>query len=509
MILDRTTNAIRSITWGVIEKFALLLLPFITRTVLIQVLGIEYLGLNTLFVSILQVLSVSELGFGTAIVFSMYKPIAEDDNKTLCALLNLYKKIYHFVGIIILFLGLSIIPFLPRLVKGDIPSDVNLYLLYIIFLFNTVISYFLFAYKTALFSAFQRNDIQSKRNAAISLFSNVAQVILLLTIHNYYAYVLIIPIGTILTNLINGYCANKMYPNIICEGTISKELKEGIKKRIIGLISYKFYVITCYSISGIVISAFLGLKPLALYNNYSAVINIFIGFLDIIGTSLTAGIGNKMVCNTIESNYSDFKKYLFGYSWVSSYFVILLISIFQNLMIVWLGNNLLLPIGTVALLLLNFMIARILNNTVWTYRQAAGLWWEDRFNPVAQTIANLCLCLILVNVIGMNGVILATTFSALCIGFPWGSTILFKYYFKRSAIEYYKLSIFYVFTTIFVGGLCYVLCNICITSNTFITLILKIILASLVSNSMFWLIYRKKSEYIFLKTKFMQIIQNI
>ena len=153
MELDRTKNALRNIVWGVIEKITLLLLPFITRTVLIKVLGVDYLGLNTLFVSILQVLSVSELGIGSAIVFSMYKPIAEDDNKTLCALLNLYKKIYHCVGSAILILGLLIMPFLHHFVKGEIPSDVNLYSLYLIFLLNTVISYFLFAYKETMYRA--------------------------------------------------------------------------------------------------------------------------------------------------------------------------------------------------------------------------------------------------------------------------------------------------------------------------------------------------------------------
>ena len=147
MKIERTKNATRNIIWGIIEKIVTILMPFICRTVFIKVLGSEYLGLNSLFSSILQVLSISELGIGTAIVFSMYKPISEDDEDTLCALLNVYKKVYQVIGTIILLVGLSIIPILPKLISGTYPSEVNIYALYLIYLFNTVIGYFLFAYK--------------------------------------------------------------------------------------------------------------------------------------------------------------------------------------------------------------------------------------------------------------------------------------------------------------------------------------------------------------------------
>ena len=505
MILNRTQNAVRNIIWGVVERITLLLLPFITRTVLIKVLGIDYLGLNTLFVSILQVLSVSELGIGSAIVFSMYKPIADDDNNTLCALLNLYRKIYHIVGSAIFGLGLLLIPFLPHLVKGSIPSDVNLYSLYIIFLFNTVISYFLFSYKTALFSAFQRNDIQSKRNSVISLFSNITQIILLCTVHNYYAYVFIIPVATILTNLINAYYAKKMYPDIVCKGTISKNMKDGIKKRIIGLLSFKIYNVVFASTDAIIISAFLGLKSVALYNNYMVIINVFIGFLAIIDSSLTAGIGNKMVCESKESNYIDFKNYMFAFGWVSSFFVVLLLSIFQNFITVWLGKEFLLPISTVVLLLFSFMLSSVINTTVHTYRQAAGLWWEDRFRPVVLTITNLTLSLILIQYIGMNGVILATIFCTLFITIPWGGRVLFKNYFQLPMKEYYCNSLLYAVTTIFTGFACYVICNVFITENSLISLILKIIISAITANIIFWSIYMHKPEYKNMVLKFVKI----
>ena len=213
MKLERTKNATRNVAWGIIEKIVTLVLGFATRTVLIYALGTEYLGLNSLFTSILSVLSISELGFGTAIAFSMYRPIAEDDNETLCALLNVYRKIYRVVGSIILIVGLAIIPFLPRLISGTYPADVNLYVLYFIYLFNTVISYFMYAYKAVLFSAHQRNDLTSKRSAVIQSVGNILRIVLLLLFKNYYIYALVLPLITLVTNLANAYLATKMFPN--------------------------------------------------------------------------------------------------------------------------------------------------------------------------------------------------------------------------------------------------------------------------------------------------------
>lgn len=145
--INRTKNTVRNVFWGFIDKIVLLILPFITRTLILKLIGEEYLGLNGLFTSIITVLNIADLGFGAAITYSMYKPIADNDNETLCAILNFYRKIYRIIGCVILVIGFSIMPFLPHLIKGSVPDDVNLYLLFTIYLSNTALSYLLFAYK--------------------------------------------------------------------------------------------------------------------------------------------------------------------------------------------------------------------------------------------------------------------------------------------------------------------------------------------------------------------------
>lgn len=200
--MSRTYNAVRNISWGIVQKIVTLLLPFITRTVLIKSLGADYLGLSGLFTSVLSLLSLTELGVSNAIISTMYKPIAEGDEETICALMNLYRKAYHVIGILIALLGISITPFLDRFIKGDLPIGVNIYVLYLIYLANTSISYFLFAYKNCLLVAHQRNDINSKIQTVLLIVQNIVQIVLVVFFKNYYCYVIVIPFITITTKII-------------------------------------------------------------------------------------------------------------------------------------------------------------------------------------------------------------------------------------------------------------------------------------------------------------------
>ena len=200
--MSRTKNATRNMFFGFINKLIVLLFPFVIRAMIIKTLGSEYLGLSSLFTSILQVLNLAELGFNSAIVYSMYKPIAEKDTTTICALINMYKKIYRIIGITIITLGLILLPFLNLLIKGNYPSDINIYILYLICLFNTGITYFLFAYKNALFTAHQRSDITSNIQSISYVLQYLIQIFVLVKLKNYYMFVIIQMFTTILNNII-------------------------------------------------------------------------------------------------------------------------------------------------------------------------------------------------------------------------------------------------------------------------------------------------------------------
>lgn len=493
MRIDRTRNALRNMVWGVVSKITTLLLPFIVRTVLIKTLGAEYLGISGLFTSILSVLSLAELGFGSAIVFSMYEPIAKNDNYTLCALLNVYKKIYRVIGILILVIGIIVLPFVKYLINGTYPRDVNLQLLFAIYLLNTVLSYFLYAYKGALFTAFQRNDIVSKIAASLAIIDNLLKIVFIYTTRNYYVYVLVIPVITLTTNIVISILADRMFPEIICSGSISSEMSKGIRKQITGLVAFKIYGVVFMSVDTLVISSFLGLVPLAIYNNYYYIQYSIIGFMGILTSSITAGIGNKMITNSIDDNYEDFNKIVFMNAWISGWCAVCLVCLYQPFMKLWVGANLSFPVETMLLMVAYFYLPRVSSITA-TYREAAGLWWEDRYRPLIATLANLVINLVLVQLIGMNGIIISTLICTILINIPWGSYILFKNYFRRSGLHYYLRLFVHTGITVLVCTITYSITSL-ISDQGVLPLMLKVVICVIVPNILFLMAFRALPEY--------------
>lgn len=504
---SRTKNAARNIVWGVVERIAALLVPFACRTVFIKILGAEYLGLSSLFTSILTVLSISELGFGSAIVFSMYKPIAENDNDTLCALLNTYKKVYHVIGTVIFAVGMAIMPFIKFLVKKDCPDDINIYILYFIFLLNTAMSYYMYAYKAALFSAFQRNDLASKRNAFITLTGNISQILILVIFRNYYAYVIIGVFMTVASNIANAMLAKKMFPEIECRGEISDSMKQGIKKRIVGLMSFKIYGVIFTSVDTIIISSFLGLTQLAIYNNYYYIQTSIIAFLTILTTSITAGIGNKMVTNSTEDNYKDFKKCVFLNGWLCCWCAVCLFCLYQPFMKLWVGEKLMFDFPIMVLMVIYFFLPRVTTIT-FAYREAAGLWYEDRFRPLIASLVNLVLNIWWVRHIGMYGIILSTLFCTAFINIPWGTNILFKNYFKRKPYEYYLMILRFILTTAAAGIITLGISRMAALDGI-LNLIFTAALCVIVPNVIFYIAYRNMPEFEFAKSMFMKLVNSV
>lgn len=489
---SRTKKSIRNIIWAIINKLAIIIMPFIVRTVLIYKLGAEYTGLSGLFTSVLTMLSLAELGFSNAMVYCMYEPIHNNDDATICALLNFYKKIYRYIGLIVLTFGIILVPFLHKLISGNVPTNVNIYILYGIYLSNTVLSYFLFAYKSSLLTAYQRND----KISIIGLICNTAlygaQIIILILTKNFYLYALILPISTLLMNFAYEKVSNTLFPNISCKGEVGKELKIKIKKRVIGIMLYKFSSTTRTSFDSVIISAFLGLVILTQYQNYFMLISSVLGVLSVVSNAVTASIGDSIVSKNAADNYLDFRKYLFVYMWVSSVCVTCIMGLIQPFMEMWVGKTLVLDLRMAILFCIYFYV-QTMGDIVFVYRSAAGLWWEDRIRPVVESIANIVLNFLMVKVWGLYGVILATIITLVAINFIWGAHILFKYYFKRNMNEYLKIQIRHALYTILSCLLSLILCNM--FGQGIFNFILKGIVCIVIPNILFIIIYRKNNLF--------------
>ena len=497
--MGRTRRAFVNIIWGFIEKMITLICPFIIRTIMIYKLGNEYLGLNGLFTSILQVLSLAELGFGDAIVFSMYKPIIENDNKMLSALLNLYKKVYRIIGMVILCVGLLILPFITKFVKGGYPSEVNIYVLYCIYLFNTVISYFLFAYKESLLKAHQRNDVNSRILSGCNIVMYVLQIIVLLLFSNSYLYIVIMPVTTIVLNCVRSLFVKKMYPQIVCEGHIEKDAVIGLSKRIIGLTLNKLAQVCRNSFDSIIISSFLGLVILARYQNYYYIISALTVMVSIITTAVGAGIGNSIAAETVEKNYSDYKEFLFIYNWIACFCTVCMLCLYQPFIELWVGKSNVLPLSTVILCCIYFYTMK-LGDIAAVYRQAAGIWWEDKFRPIVESVVNLAVNIVLVKYIGVDGVLVSTIISIVCINIPWATYVLFKVYFKMSIKEvFFKYIRYFIETTV----LCAVVYGICsrINGNLLVVLVVRTIICIGLVNAGLYIISYTKPEFVSAKNR--------
>ncbi len=491
MKIARTKNAKAGIITGFFSKLLHMGMPFVTRTALLYILGTEYLGLSGLFSSLLSFLSLAELGVSNALVYSMYKPIAEEDTDTVCALLALYRKLYRIIGTTILVAGLICVPFLHLFISGDVPVDVNLYVLYGIYLGNTVCSYFLFAYRSSLLSAHQRIDVINVIDSTVSAITWILQLLMLFLFQNYYAYVIFMPFSNIVGNFLRLYYVKKYYPEYTPRGKVDPVLETSIYKKIKALVGAKISTTVLHSSDNIVISAFLGLTMVTIYGNYHFIMTSIGGFLGIIYSSILPGIGNSLVTEALEKNYRDFKKLTFINLWMVLWCAVCFICLYQPFMELWVGNNLMLPMSVVLLIVVYF-IGYQGRKVVITYKDAAGLWWEDRFRPFVMAATNLISNLIMVQFIGIWGIVLSTILS-LCVSIPWETYTVFKYIFKRSPKEYYLTLLYFISVFVIAAGITYLICQI--VQEGILALLVRGCICIVIPNLIFFAAFRKCEEF--------------
>lgn len=488
----RMINSIRNSFFGLINKLVALLFPFIIRTIIIYTLGSEYLGLSSLFNSLLSMLSMAELGVGSAIVYSMYKPIATKSNDEICALLNLYKWIYRIIGGIVLAIGMVLLPFLRFLIKGDIPADVNLYLLFFVYLSNTVSSYLLFAYKTSILTASQRSDILSAINTICQLTMYILQVVMLLFTKNYYAYIIFLPLSTVVNNLIVAQIVNKKYPAYKPKGMPQLATINEIKKNVFALMGHKVGGIILNSCSNLFISANIGLVALAMYNNYYFVLSAVMGILNMFYISITAGIGNSLITEGPEKNYKTFKTLTFLNAWITSWGTVCMLCLFQHFMKVWVGEQMRYSLETVILFSVYFFVWNI-RKIVLTYKDAAGMWMSDIMKPYVSIVLVLALNLLLIGRLGINGVLIATIITMVLVNIPWETYVTFKELLNRSAWEYYKMLLTFAAATVLCSISCYMVTNL-IAEDNFIQLLLKGVICCILPNCIWFALFMKTEE---------------
>ena len=343
MKIERTKNAARNVLFGSIFKLLNMVIPFIMRTVLLYYLGVEYLGLSGLFRSLLSFLNLAELGVGSAMVFSMYKPIADNDVKAINALLRFYALVYRVVGIVITVAGLLVIPFLPRLTKNEVPPDVNVYIVYGIFLVNSFLNCMLFPNRRALISAFQREDINANMHMIVQILMYGLQILGLIFARDYYLYVLTIPVLTVTYALLCKWQFDKHFGMYKEEGELEEEVKADIKKQVVGLTVRRLATYSRNAFDSMFVSAYLGLDINAVYGNYYYVMDSVVMIMAVIRTAMAGGVGNSIALESEEKNVQDMHRINFLFMLLAGWCAACLLCLYQPFMEIWVGPKLQLP----------------------------------------------------------------------------------------------------------------------------------------------------------------------
>lgn len=466
-------SIVKNIKYSLLNYIVVNGFKFLTRIVFIKTLPIEYLGITGLFSNIFVMLSLAELGVGPAMVYALYKPLAENDKETINSIMSLFKKMYLTIGGIILILGLIIYPFLDVLIKEEAEIKyLNYY--YLIFLFNTVVSY-LWSYKRSLLIADQKQYIVNNYQSVVQIFVSILQIIFLSYFKDYYAYIILVLFGTITFNLSLNYATNIRYSYLEKNSkSILNETKKQIGKNIKAMVIHKIGNALIFSNSNLIISKFVGLFAVGIYSNYFMVISVLNIFSNKIFEAITASIGNLIISNSREEQVKAFKITEFITAFQASLIFTGLYTLLNPFIILWIGKQYLFNDLVVFAMSFNFYLL-YMRKGVLTFRDAAGLYWQDRYKPIAEAIVNLTVSIYCTVKYGVIGVALGGIAGSLLVGIWVECYVLFKNSLKLNLKKYLINFLKYTVLTIGSAICCKKIINIFITEFNILNFIIGIV----------------------------------
>lgn len=431
---SRKRNVILNVFFGYASQVGIIILSFVGRRIFLKFLSVDYLGINGLYSNILTVLSLAELGLDTAVLYSLYKPVADNDIPLINSLLKYFKKIYNVLALSIFAVGLALIPFLRFIVKSDL-NGTDLIIFYLLFLVNTVASYFV-AHKVAFLSACQEQRIQKLVMLSSNLILQILHIIVLLIWKNYYVYVSATVVTTIINNLILSIICDKIHPHLK-DKTKSVSFDKGtIKSRIYSTFFYKIGGVAINNTDNILISMLVSTAAVGYYSNYYTVITAIQGFISIISISLISGIGNLGAGGDKERQYEIFSMALLFYHFVAALGLVGFSLLFNDIISVWLGAKYMFDSKTVFIIAFNFYITNAIT-PIWMYREANGLFAQVKYLMLIRASINIVLSVVLGKICGTFGILLATAISLIVTSFWYEPNILFREVFKAPVRNYW------------------------------------------------------------------------
>lgn len=495
--MDRKKNTARGTVFGLLVRMIRIVFPFFIRAIFIRSLGAEYLGVNSLFKSVLEALNLAELGVSSAIMYSMYRPIAEHDTEKICRLMNLFRRYYRIIGLGILGIGLLLIPFLPRLISGSAPKEINLTAIYLMYLSATVLSYWLFSYRNILFIAHQRYDIISIITAIVIVGQYSLQIVVLLAFKNYYLFLALSLLSEIVINLVSASVSRKFYPDYRPRGEVLDTERREINKKVVDVFTVKITTVINNTSDTIVVSALLGLSLLVVYSNYATVIWGIMSLFNIFFSSTIGGVGNCLLTKGEEDNRQLFYNINHIVMLALAVCCSCFICVCQPFMKLWMGNEFTLGMDYTVLFAM-YLFAEEAQLALLLFKDAGGIWKEDKVRMLVIAGMNLLFNIVLAKIMGLCGVLVSTIVTLLAIGFPWLARNVDEFVLYINARHYLFRMIKYSLVT----GVCCMLSYLATYKMAPATdvqeIIMKLVVAGTVSIVVFFLCFLKTEENTYL-----------
>lgn len=492
----RVENSLRNISASMVSQVIIIILGFLSRKIFLDNLGTEYLGINGLLTNVLSMLGLVESGIGVSIIYNLYKPLAENDEKKVASLVQLYKKTYGILAIIVLMLSLLIYPLVLKIMKGN-ESNSYITVIYFIFVIRNIISY-LYAHKWSLINADQKGYVLARINIVFNVMTLLMRIIILNITKSYILYLIVEILILVFQNIFNGNIVDKRYPYIKSNKKyeIDIETKNNIVKNVKALFLHNIGSYCVLGTDNILISAFVNVATVGLYSNYTMIIGQLSGLVSPILGGISASVGNLIATEGHTKSYKVFKvSYLVNF-WIYSFCTIFLFNLMEPFIEWWLGDGLLLDKPTFIVILINFYIMGM-RLSIMTFKTKAGIFVQDKYMPLLEAIINLGISIILAEKLGIIGIFLGTTISTLSIVFWNVPRLVYKNIFKVSVKDYFMKYAKYVLITLLSGTITTYICNF-INSGDFLSLVLKGVICVIIYNLILVLLFFKTEEFQYL-----------
>jgi O-antigen/teichoic acid export membrane protein len=490
----RIKNSLLNVLSGIVIRLVTLSFNFISRTIFINTLGVTYLGVNGLMTNVMTMLSIAELGIGSAITFSLYGPLAHNNTKKIILLMSFYKQAYRIIGIIIFLIGLILTFFLDVFIK-DVGKVENLRLIFFLYIVSTSFPYFI-NYKLALIKADQKEYKLTNVNIIFTILIIISQITVLLVTNNFILYLIsnitILFVQTIYINL----KVTRMYPllKIKLNEKLPKEELKTIITKIKAMVLHKIGSFSIYSTDNIIISAFISINVVGLYSNYSMIINSVNSFITLGFNSITASMGNLIATSSNLKKLEIFKVTNFIGFWIYGVSTISFYNLINPTIELWLGSAFLLPQEIILVVLINYYMTGM-RIPIETVKSASGLYEVDKFSPLIQSAINLTLSIILVEELGLLGVFIGTLISSLILPTWQKPYLVYKHVFKISSKSYFSIFIKFIFVLLGMGLITHEVLNTFFEDYTVSNYLIRIAICAIIPNIIIILLFKQSKEF--------------